>query len=219
MRLGRGHWVLWCCLCCLWCVTVGGAEQVYTHPFDYQTEEVQYVGKATRGVNRVLIRSKLSIVQPGPELQLIGKETYYTVNMESFMIPNYIDNAFLEHVLLVKEQLTMASAFFQVGIQLCGGEPGYRRRMMTNAIDYFRTAQAMFQAGKNVRGAELTAEIIGLVRQAIPEPPSKVTPDYSAFYRVLNSLMEQTVVLAKDFDAEYKVVILEESNKVGYEQR
>ena len=144
-------------------------------------------------------------------MQLIGKDTYYTVSLESFVIPGYIDNEFLQHVLLVKEQLMMASAFFQVGVQLCGGEPAYRKRMLDTAMDYFLTAGVMFQSGNNKRGEELIRRIVGLVRQAIPEPPAKVTPDYSEFYRVLNSLVEQTVVLATDFDSQYKVVILEES--------
>lgn len=212
--MGIRHWTRWlgCCLGLLCFLTAGAADkELFTSPFSYQTEVVQYEGKATRGVNRVLIRSKLSIVQPGPELQLIGKDTYYTVSLESFVIPNYIDNEFLQHVLLVKEQLMMASAFFQVGVQLCGGEPAYRKRMLDTAMDYFLTAGVMFQSGKNNRGEELIRRIVGLVRQAIPEPPAKVTPDYSEFYRVLNSLVEQTVVLATDFDSQYKVVILEES--------
>ena len=83
--------------------------------------------------------------------------------------------------------------------------------MLDTAMDYFLTAGVMFQSGNNKRGEELIRRIVGLVRQAIPEPPAKVTPDYSEFYRVLNSLVEQTVVLATDFDSQYKVVILEES--------
>lgn len=212
--MGIRQWTRWlgCCLGVLCLLKAEAADkELFTRPFSYQTEVVQYEGKATRGVNRVLIRSKLSIVQPGPELQLIGKDTYYTVSLESFVIPGYIDNEFLQHVLLVKEQLLMASAFFQVGVQLCGGEPAYRKRMLDTAMDYFLTAGVMFQSGNNKRGEELIRRIVGLVRQAIPEPPAKVTPDYSEFYRVLNSLVEQTVVLATDFDSQYKVVILEES--------
>ena len=212
--MGIRQWTRWlgCCLGLLCLLKAEGADkELFTRPFSYQTEVVQYEGKATRGVNRVLIRSKLSIVQPGPELQLIGKDTYYTVSLESFVIPGYIDNEFLQHVLLVKEQLMMASAFFQVGVQLCGGEPAYRKRMLDTAMDYFLTAGVMFQSGNNKRGEELIRCIVGLVRQAIPEPPAKVTPDYSEFYRVLNSLVEQTVVLATGFDSQYKVVILEES--------
>lgn len=208
------QWTRWlgCCLGLLCLLKAEAADkELFTRPFSYQTEVVQYEGKATRGVNRVLIRSKLSIVQPGPELQLIGKDTYYTVSLESFVIPGYIDNEFLQHVLLVKEQLMMASAFFQVGVQLCGGEPAYRKRMLDTAMDYFLTAGVMFQSGNNKRGEELIRRIVGLVRQAIPEPPAKVTPDYSEFYRVLNGLVEQAVVLATDFDSQYKVVILEES--------
>ena len=211
MGLVRGLRGLGCLLLGLWCWTAEAPDKVFNRPFEYLTEDVQYVGKATRGVNRVLIRSKLSIVQPGPELQLIGKQTYYTVNMESYVVPTYIDNTFLEHVLLVKEQLVMASAYFQVGVQLCGGEPAYRKRMLINAIDYIRTAQMMFESGKNRRGTELCEVIVKLVREAVPEPAPKVTPDYSAFYQVLNDLVEQTVVLAEGFDAQYKVVILEES--------
>lgn len=212
--MGIRQWTRWlgCCLGLLCLLKAEAADkQLFTRPFSYQTEVVQYEGKATRGVNRVLIRSKLSIVQPGPELQLIGKDTYYTVSLESFVIPGYIDNEFLQHVLLVKEQLMMASAFFQVGVQLCGGEPAYRKRMLDTAMDYFLTAGVMFQSGNNKRGEELIRRIVGLVRQAIPEPPAKVTPDYSEFYRVLNGLVEQAVVLATDFDSQYKVVILEES--------
>ena len=212
--MGIRQWTRWlgCCLGVLCLLNAEAADkELFTRPFSYQTEVVQYEGKATRGVNRVLIRSKLSIVQPGPELQLIGKDTYYTVSLESFVIPGYIDNTFLQHVLLVKEQLMMASAFFQVGVQLCGGEPAYRKRMLDTAMDYFLTAGVMFQSGNNKRGEELIRRIVGLVRQAIPEPPAKVTPDYSEFYRVLNSLVEQTVVLATGFDSQYKVVILEES--------
>ena len=212
--MGIRQWTRWlgCCLGVLCLLKAEAADkELFTRSFSYQTEVVQYEGKATRGVNRVLIRSKLSIVQPGPELQLIGKDTYYTVSLESFVIPGYIDNEFLQHVLLVKEQLLMASAFFQVGVQLCGGEPAYRKRMLDTAMDYFLTAGVMFQSGNNKRGEELIRRIVGLVRQAIPEPPAKVTPDYSEFYRVLNSLVEQTVVLATDFDSQYKVVILEES--------
>ena len=208
------QWTRWlgCCLGLLCLLKAEAADkELFTRPFSYQTDVVQYEGKATRGVNRVLIRSKLSIVQPGPELQLIGKDTYYTVSLESFVIPGYIDNEFLQHVLLVKEQLMMASAFFQVGVQLCGGEPAYRKRMLDTAMDYFLTAGVMFQSGNNKRGEELIRRIVGLVQQAIPEPPAKVTPDYSEFYRVLNGLVEQTVVLATDFDSQYKVVILEES--------
>lgn len=214
--MGMKGWIrlFLCGLGCFIATTAGAVDkEVFTHPFSYQTEVVQYEGKVTRGVNRVLIRSKLSIVQPGPELQLIGKDTYYTVSMESFVIPSYIQNDFLQHVLLVKEQLTMASAFFQVGVQLCGGEPAYRKRMLNTAVDYFLTAGVMFQSGKNRVGEELIRQIIGLVRQAVPEPSTKVTPDYTAFYEVLNKLVEQTVVLADGFDAQYKVVILDESKK------
>ena len=185
------------------------AQEVFNLPFCYEEEDVTYKGSVRRALGRVMIRSTLRVTQPGPEIQLAGKDTYQLSTLESFRIPTHVDNVFLEHAMRVKEHLVMGSCYMQIGIQMCGNEQGYRTRMIRLGMDYFSSAEAMFLQGKNEGAARDTRSLISICEKAIPLREGKAS-DYDDYYALLDKLIGETIEIEPGFQSEYKQVVLDE---------
>ena len=172
-----------------WLPTLLFGQDLVMRDFSYRLGQVTYIGKVRCMGSRVIIRSSLQVTTPkGAVLDRYVEPVTLTV-MESFSIPDGLDEVFLWDAMLAKQYLTIAQGYFQTGTRYCA-------------------VNTAAHGGNDASASEVDRllTLIEAIRTNADYGLAKL--QFDEYYSINYKIMKSCICLEDGFDDQYKCVTL-----------